>query len=172
MTIRRRLALSFFVILLLFAVNLVIYFWGNQRRETTVEVLRRAVSRQTLISGLNQNLNDIQKQLTLLNQVTGDNAGASVSAASPAEIAHFNSQLEKVEQQITDLRGQAEPETTSNIDAFADAYKKLEDSWRTVYSNFGVNQTKAITELAVTAEPLAQEILQKRLPELQAGENR
>src|SRR5690242_17970690 len=108
MTIRRRLALSFFVILLLFAVNLVIYFWGNQRRETTVEVLRRAVSRQALISGLNQNLNDIQKQLTLLNQVTGDNGGATASAASPAEIAQFNSQLEKVERQVADLRGLAE----------------------------------------------------------------
>jgi signal transduction histidine kinase len=173
MSIRRRLALSFFVILLLFAVNLVIYFWGNQRRETTVEGLRRAVSRQALISGLNQNLNDIQKQLTLLNQVTGDNAaGAAASAASPAEIAQFNSQLEKVEQQITDLRGLAEPETASNIDSFSAAYKNLENSWRTVYGNFGVNQTKAITELAVTAEPLSQEILQKRLPELQAAENR
>jgi signal transduction histidine kinase len=173
MTIRRRLALSFFVILLLFAVNLVIYFRGNQRRETTVEVLRRAVSRQALISGFNQNLNDIQKQLTLLNQVTGDNAGgASARAAIPAEIAQFNSQLEKVEEQITALHGLADPEIASNIDSFAAAYKNLENSWRTVYGNFGINQTKAITELAVTAEPLAQEILQKRLPELQAAENR
>src|SRR3954470_9657882 len=172
MTIRRRLSLSFFVILLLFAMNLVIYFWGNQRREATVEVLRRAVSRQALISGLNQNLNDIQKQLTLLNQVTGDNAaGAAATAAGPAEIAQFNTQLQKLEQQIEDLRGLAERETSGNIDEFAAAYKTLEHSWRTVYSNFGVNQTKAITELAVTAEPLSQDILQKRLPELQAAEN-
>ena len=172
MTIRRRLSLSFFVILLLFAVNLVIYFWGNQRREATVEVLRRAVSRQALISGLNQNLNDIQKQLTLLNQVTADNAaGAAATAAGPAEIAQFDTQLQKLEQQVEDLRSLAERETAGNIDEFAAAYKTLENSWRTVYTNFGVNQTKAITELAVTAEPLSQDILQKRLPELQAAEN-
>ena len=36
MTIRRRLALSFFVILLLFGLNLVIYFWGNHRRKVSV----------------------------------------------------------------------------------------------------------------------------------------
>lgn len=126
MTIRRRLSLSFFVILLLFAVNLVIYFWGNQRREATVEVLRRAVSRQALISGLNQNLNDIQKQLTLLNQVTADNAaGAAATAAGPAEIAQFDTQLQKLEQQVEDLRSLAERETAGNIDEFAAAYKTL-----------------------------------------------
>jgi hypothetical protein len=56
------------VIPLLFALNLVIYFWGNHRRQLYSRSLRRAVSRQGLISELSQNLNDIQKQVTLLSQ--------------------------------------------------------------------------------------------------------
>jgi len=42
MTIRRRLILSFLTILSLFGLNLVIYFWGNHRRQAAVEDLRRA----------------------------------------------------------------------------------------------------------------------------------
>jgi signal transduction histidine kinase len=168
MTIRRRLSLSFLVILLLFTVNLVIYFWGNQRRETTVETLRRAISRQALISGLNQNLNDIQKQVTLLNQITPD---AAAGAADPAEIAQFSMQLQHIEKGIDNLRELAEPETRANFDAFAGSYEKLAASWRIFYENFGIDQTKAITELAVRAEPLAQEVIEKRLPQLQSDEN-
>jgi signal transduction histidine kinase len=161
------LTVSFLVILLLFALNLVIYFWGNQRRETTVEVLRRAMSRQALISGINQNLNDIQKQVTLVSQITAD---AGTGAIDPAETVRFNSQLQKVESEIAELRGLAEPGTQSAIDAFADAYRNLANSWRVFYQNFGVDQTRAITELAVRAEPLTQEVLEKRLPDLQSGE--
>src|SRR5438094_9421517 len=101
MTIRRRLSFSFFLILLLFALNLIIYFWGNQRRQATVEALRQAVSRQALISGLNQNLNDIQKQVTLLSQLAAEPAGGDTR---PGDVAQFHGQLEKIDQQITELR--------------------------------------------------------------------
>src|SRR5215510_7224915 len=101
MTIRRRLSVSFAVILFLFAVNLVIYFWGNQRRQATVETLRRAVSRQALISSINQSLNDIQKQVTLLSQVATE---SGATGANPAEVDSFNQQLSKVEGNIRDLR--------------------------------------------------------------------
>jgi signal transduction histidine kinase len=168
MTIRKRLSLSFLVILALFALNLVIYFWGNQRRDTTVERLRRAISRQALISALNQNLNDIQKQVTLVTQITTDSAAA---AADPAEIGRFGEQLKKIQTEIEELRGLAEPETLANINAFEEAYKKLGASWRVFYENFGANQAKAITELAVRAEPLTQEVIGKRLPQLQTDEN-
>src|SRR6185369_14283810 len=127
MTIRQRLSLSFLVILGLFALNLVIYFWGNQRRETTVERLRRAISRQALISALNQNLNDIQKQVTLVTQIT------AAAAADPAETERFGEQLKKIQTEIEELRGLAEPETYPNIDAFNDAYKKLGSSWQVFY---------------------------------------
>src|SRR5437762_5676348 len=100
MTIRRRLSLSFLVILLLFALNLVIYFWGNQKRQLTAEALRRAVSRQGLISDLSQNLNDLQKQVTLLSQVATENTPAG---AAPDDIVQFKQQLQNVENEIREL---------------------------------------------------------------------
>src|SRR6185436_9745357 len=114
MTIRRRLSLSFLAILILFAFNLVIYFWGNQRRQSTVEALRRAVSRQALLSTLNQNLNDIQKQVTLLNQVATETAS---TGAAPEEAVQFKRQLQVVEGEIGELRDLAEPENRANITA-------------------------------------------------------
>ena len=54
MTIRRRLTLSFLAILALFGLNLVIYRWGNYRRQASVEDLRSAVRRQLLIAGVRQ----------------------------------------------------------------------------------------------------------------------
>jgi signal transduction histidine kinase len=167
MTIRRRLLLSFLVILLLFALNLAIFFWGNQKRQTSVEALRLAVSRQILISGLNQNLNDLQKQVTLISEVTTE----TPTGGDPVRIAQFDVQLQKIESQIGELKSLSGPEALKNIEAFSDTYRKLSASWRTFYENFGIDQSKAITELAVRAEPLAQEVLQKRLPQLQTDEN-
>src|SRR5213593_2148444 len=167
MTIRRRLLLSFSLILVLFALNLVIYFWSNQKRQTSVEALRRAISRQILISGVSQNLNDIQKQVTLLSELTTEKP----SGGDDAGFIQFKAHLEKVENQIAELQSLSEPETLKNIQAFGNAYRKLSDSWRIFYENFGINQTKAITELVVRAEPLTQEVLQTRLPQLQSAEN-
>ena len=86
MTIRRRLILSFLTILSLFGLNLVIYFWGNHRRQAAVEDLRRAVARQLLISGIRENLDRIQKQVSLLGQGVADPSGAAVR---PEEVAQF-----------------------------------------------------------------------------------
>jgi len=154
---------------MLFAVNLVIYFWGNQRRLSTVEGLRSALSRQALIAVLNQNLNNIQKQITLLSQVATESSAST--GADPTDVAEFNKQLKKVEQDINELHSLSEPDTKANIAAFAEAYQQLSTSWRVFYENFGVDQAKAITELVVRAEPLAQEVIQQRLPQLQQGEN-
>ncbi len=167
MTIRRRLTLSFSVILGLLTLNLAIYFWSNQRRQATVEDLRRAISRQSLISSISQSLNDTQKQVTLLNQVAGETA---VSGTQPEEAAQFNGQLERVDKQIEQLVALSDPVSRSNLESFAKACRDLSASWRIFYENFGIDLTKAITEVAVRSEPLAQEVLQKRLPQLQMDE--
>jgi len=122
MTIRRRLSLSFLLILLLFGLNLIIYFWGNQRREATVEALRQAVSRQALISGLNQNLNDIQKQVTLLSELGADLAA---DHARPGDMAQFHGQLERIEHQIAELKDLSGRENHAGI-----AHDRLHDYGR------------------------------------------
>lgn len=166
MTIRRRLTLSFLAILVLFGVNLVIYFWGNQKRSASVEGLQRAISRQILVASVKQSLNDLQKQVALLSQVMGESA---MSGLGPDEIAQFKHQTEAIAKQIHELEELSASDARIKVIAFGKVYEDLGTSWRTFYENFGVRHTKAITELAVRAEPLSQRVIQQ-LAQLQEDE--
>lgn len=164
MTIRRRLTLSSIAILGLLAVNLVVYFWGDRRRQATVEELRRAISRQILISDIRQELSDYEKQVTLLSQINGDtNSGG----ANPAEIAAFNKGLDGVGRQLGQMSALDDPDGRRMVIAFTDSFRALSDSWRIFYQNFGRNQPLAITEEVMHSEPLGQKVLKELLPELQ-----
>lgn len=93
MTIRRQLTLSYLGILLLLGCNLLTYLWTDVKREAAFEDLRRAISRQTLIDSIQQQLGDYQKQVTLLSQITGE---GGLSAPSPEETDQFNNHLDSI----------------------------------------------------------------------------
>ncbi len=169
MTIRRRLTLTFLTILILFGLNLAMYFWSSQKRSASVEELQRAMSRRILVTSLIQDLNTLRKQVELVSEVT---VGAEALGAPSEEIAKFNGQLEAARKQIGELQELASPAPASRIkvESLAKTYQDLSASWRTVYQNFGVNQPKAVTELATRAEPLGQRITDEILPQLEQDE--
>ncbi len=164
MSIRRRLTLSYIAILALLAVNLVVYFWGDRKRQSTVEELRRAISRQILISSIQQKLSEYEKQVTLLSQI---NADANSGGASPGEIAAFNHRLEGVGEQLRQMSAISDSGGRGMIDNFSASFRDLSASWRIFYENFGRNQSRAITEEVMHSEPLGQKVLKELLPELQ-----
>ncbi len=164
MTIRRRLVLSFLLVLALTGLNLVVFFWSSSKREGTVEELRRASARQLLISSIREDLNDVQKQVTLLSQVLPE---AARSGAGPEDISRFGSRLDGIAGSIQKLRALSKPAEWSRVDAFGKVFQELAASWRVFYENLGVHQSKAITELVVRGEPLSQRVVQELLPELQ-----
>jgi signal transduction histidine kinase/DNA-binding response OmpR family regulator len=167
MTIRRRLTLSYLAILTLLGLNMVIYFWSDLRRKSTFEELRRAVARQILISSIHQQLNDYQKQVTLLSQIMADSVSGG---ASPEEIAQFNTRLNSIGDQIKNMSAQSDEEGKPKIDAFDKSFRELAASWRIFYESFGRNQSKAITEVVMHAEPLSQTVIQQLLPQVQQYE--
>lgn len=167
MTIRRRLALSFLAILVLFGLNLVIYFWGNQKRKATVEELRRAIDRQFLLASIDQDLKDIRKQVGLLSEVLVE---VAASGAGPEETAQFNRQLEAIGKKIQELRELSDPEAAVKVAQFSQDYQNLNASWRIFYQNFGKNHSKAIMELAVNADPLSARVVDQLLPQLREDE--
>ncbi len=167
MTIRRRLTVSYFAILILLGGNLAIYFWGDWKRSASFEELRRAISRQLLISSIHQELNDDQKQVTLLSQITADSGTSGVSAE---EIAHFESRLDALGGQIQRMISLSDRRGKTKMEAFQNSFTQLSASWRIFYENFGRNQSRAITEVAVRAEPLSQKVIQELLPQLQQDE--
>lgn len=152
---------------MLFALNLVIHFWSDQKRTATVESLRQAVSRQILIETIKQNLNGLQKQVNLLSQVTGK--AATVGAATD-EITRFNDQLEATEKQIKELRELSDPDARAKVESLQEAYRELGGSWRIFYKNFGIDYPKAVMELAMRADPLSQTVLHQLVPQLQENE--
>jgi two-component system NtrC family sensor kinase len=164
MSIRRRLTLSYIAILALLAVNLIVYFWGDRKRQSTVEELRRAISRQILISSVQQKLSEYEKQVTLLSQMTAD---ANSGGASPEEIAAFNGRLDGIGQQLRQMSALSDAGGREMVDTFSAAFRELSASWRIFYENFGRNQSLAITEEVMHCEPLGQKVLKELLPELQ-----
>jgi signal transduction histidine kinase len=168
MSIRRRLTLSYCAILGLFALNLVIYFWSDQKRQSTFEELRRAISRQLLISSVQQRLTEYQKQVTLLSQITTD---ANGGGASPEEIATFNTGLDVVAGLLKQMRTLSDADGKGIIEKFDNSFRDLSKSWRIFYENFGRNQSVAITEEVMHAEPLGHQVIQEMLPQLQKHEN-
>lgn len=168
MTIRRKLSLAFTVILALFAVNLTIYFWGAVQRNRTVAILSRAIKRVGLMASINQELDDLHKQITILS---GISAGAGDAPASPEEIEQFDNQLGQVAGQTRQLAALSDDALErANVAAFASTFSQLSQSWTRYYQDFGTHQDLAVIELALHGDPLSDELFQRRLPELVSGE--
>src|SRR5689334_19681660 len=127
MTIRRRFSLSFLGIITLFAFNVVVYSWSNQKRAEAVEDLQRAISRQVLISSVQRTLNDAQKQVSLLSQVASE---AGAAGASPAEKEQFSSQLNEARKNVADLQRLSDEATTATVSEFRTAFDQLTTSWQ------------------------------------------
>ena len=167
MTIRRRLTVSFLAILILFGLNLVIYFWSSQKRSASVEDLRLAISRQILVASIKQQLNDIQKQIALLSQITAE---VGTGGGDPEQVAQFKAQIDSIAEEIKELRDIATADGKPKIETFEKDFKALGESWTVFYENFGSNTVKAITELAIRGDPLGQRVIQQLVPQLQEDE--
>jgi hypothetical protein len=167
MTIRRRLTLSYSAILLLLGLNLIFYFWSDSKRQSSFEELRRAIGRQNLISAIQLELNDCQKQVTLLSQIMAESV---TQGASQEEIAQFNSRLDTISQQIDRMSLLSNGESRSRIESFGTAFQSLRNSWRIFYQNMGRHQALAIQEAVMKSEPLSETIIGNLLPRLQQNE--
>src|SRR4051812_28224533 len=99
MTIKRRINLSFVVIIVLFAVNLAIYFWNSQRQAVSADSLKRATRRQLLLADIQQEIGGYQKQIALLSQAISDAGGG----ARAAEVEQFTEQLRKTSGKIREM---------------------------------------------------------------------
>ncbi|OFW05415.1 MAG: hypothetical protein A3G20_08915 [Acidobacteria bacterium RIFCSPLOWO2_12_FULL_59_11] len=169
MTIRRRLVLAFATILVLFCLNLGVYLWGKSKQSSTVVALEKAVSSQLLVASINQSLNNLQKQVALISEIMVETAQGG---AGPGEIAQFSSRLEAIAQQIEELGRLSDPRDRDRIESLRNDYQDLKSSWQVFFQNFGVNQSKAILELATKGDPLSQQVINQMLPQLQEDEKR
>src|ERR1022692_584206 len=150
MTIRRQLTVSYLCILMLLGCNMLLYLWTDTKREAAFEDLRRAISRQTLMSSIQQQIGDYQKQVAYLSQITG---GGGLRAPSSEETNQFNSGLDSIGLEIQQVAALTANEDKASIESFQRAFAELNASWRLFYVNQG--QNRGITEMVLHAEPLA-----------------
>jgi class 3 adenylate cyclase len=166
MTIKRRINLSFIAIGILFVLNLVIYFANDRRQQVSGDSLRRAISRQPLLTDIQQSLTNLQKQVALLSQVMSDlSAGADAG-----DTARFKEEIGKTEKKIADLGQMEDADQRPGITRFGKLFHELGQSWIVFYENFGVHHPRAVMELAMHADPLSQRLLGEMLPDILAAE--
>jgi signal transduction histidine kinase len=164
MTIRKRLTLAFLAVLVLFSATLVVYFFGDAQRENSMRALRQAIDRQTFLASIVQDLHDTQRQVTLLGQIATEASPAPVAAD---EMVRFDARVDGIMSQIERLRKMTQ---SGAFDELCRTFGQLSTSWKNFYRDYGVRHTKAITELAVRAEPLAHDLTERILPRHQAAE--
>src|SRR5579863_6172691 len=99
MTIKRRINLSFLVIIVLFCANLAFYFWNSHSQRISADSLKRATRRQLLLSDIEQEITGFQRQISLLSQAISDTSGG----AGAAQLSQFKEQLHKTSVQIHEL---------------------------------------------------------------------
>ncbi len=153
------------VVLVLFGLNLVVFFWSSEKREETVDELRRAGARQILISSIREDLNNMHEWVREMRQLP-----ESGSSPAPEDVARFKARLDGIGGNIGKLRELSEPKTSPRLDSFESAFRKLGASWSRFYENQGARQSVAIAELVVHADPLSQQVMQDLLPQLQRDE--
>lgn len=132
MSLRRRLILSLFTILVLFAINVGTHFWGSYARSESMVAYRDAVTAAQLSAQVEQQLDDQRQQilvLATLRDTTDDQLD------SP-ELAQAEQDLRTIRGNISEL-GELSPEVTElQYQRLWAAGGELLDGWLTFYRNY------------------------------------
>ena len=133
MSIRRRLFLSFFVILALFALNIFYYRQGNDRRVASFDAVSRAVNRQELVGDIDKSIQERRGAYDNL-RIFAD-AGGSLQ---PDEIDELSSRLDGIEAEISKLQGLSDQ--GAEADELRDIYGQLKQTWLRYYRSLEVQE--------------------------------
>jgi diguanylate cyclase (GGDEF)-like protein len=161
-SLRTRFARAFGALLALATVNVVAFTWGANQRAATFEVLHEAVARHSALTEARTGLEDHAKRV----KVVSDLFGVEHAALSRAERQATLRSIDALREQLA---------TVSDRDADRDALDaelatvrarvdSLTLSWGRFYRMQATDPGGAIAEVAVTAEPLARQLLGTDLP--------
>lgn len=166
MTIRRRLALSYAVLLLLGAANLALYLGTSRLRTRSMHTLQSALHRQLVLSSIRQEVDELHKQVTLLSDME---FGNGEGAGTPEGGQLFQQKLKGVTDSLVELRSIADSRDVGAIETAQKEYKDLSAAWGQFYEYLGVEQTWAVAN-AARAEPISLRLQREILPALQSTE--
>ena len=133
MTIRQRLTSAFLAILLLFAVNLAVYYWGNNQKKNSLEHIRQALTRTQILTEIERDLEARRKEIGVLGQLA--ESGATTLTAD--NVSALRQRLDVISQLVIQLRTlSGDPAIARPVDALADTYARLRTAWTKSYESF------------------------------------
>ena len=132
MSLRRRLTLSLFTILVLFAINVGTHFWGSFARSESMVAYRQAVEAAQLSTELEQMLNDQRQQilvLATLRETTDDRLEDSERERAVADIG-------MIRERIRNLGALSRDVTQLQYERLLSSGNALLDDWLAFYLNY------------------------------------
>ena len=153
MSIRRRLTVALSTVVLAAILSVALGTWASGERARTVDVLTDTLDTERDIAHLEQCLQDLHRQVTLLAQ-SFDGLGGS--GLAPEVRAGLDAQLDTCTGHARDLDGGASI-------LGAESAILLED-WRFVAANLGVRHVEALARQATQADPRSRRVLYELLP--------
>ncbi len=169
MSIGRRFLMGFLGILALFAANQAVYSVSARLRSNTMKTLDRTLSRQVALATLRQEVDNLNKQITVESQILDPS-----TQVSPESRAGVNDALARIRGRALEFKELSDPKDTkqaAEVEEFAEVSGRLTDAWRSFYQYRSADQGVAMASL-ITADPLAHRLLGELIPQMQADEKR
>lgn len=158
MSLRRRLTLSLFTILVLFAINVGTHFWGSYARSESMIAYRQAVRAGQLSGDLGKQLEDQRQKILVLSTLrenTDDLLANDDQAAALGGIASARASVEA-------LGGMASDVTALQYEKLREASAGLLAAWKSFYENYNDRQWRSDVD-----DPIPYLTASQRLKELE-----
>jgi signal transduction histidine kinase/DNA-binding response OmpR family regulator len=160
---------SFLAILLLFSVNLVVYYWGNDQKRKNLAEMRRAIARSQLVSTIEREIGDRRQELRVLSSL----AESGASALTQAQLGAVREGLDGTSARITQLQNLS-PSDRAGVGALAEVYALLKTAWIGQYESFASGVAPAAAnagaaQKSVDSTPLSDRALEQ-LAKLEVAE--
>jgi diguanylate cyclase (GGDEF)-like protein len=161
-SLRTRFVRAFGALLALATVNVVAFTWGARQRAETFEVLHEAIARHSALTEARTGLEDHAKRV----KVVSDLFGVEHATLSHAERQATLRSIDALREQLAavsdrDADRDALDAELATVRARVDS---LTLSWGRFYRQQATDPGGAIAEVALTAEPLARQLLGTDLP--------
>ncbi len=132
MSLRRRLTLSLFTILILFAGNVGTHFWGSYARNESMIAYRDAVSAAQLSTEIEQQLGDQRQQILVLATLRE----STEDQLEPGELAQAEADIAAIRDKIRKLGDVSHEVTQLHYQKLAQASDRLLQEWLAFYRNY------------------------------------
>ena len=154
MTLQQRLSLSIFAVLLLFCINVAIYFWGSHIRTEGLSVLQNAVANQKHTSDLLQQIEKQQKSILVLDALRGTEEGQFSLEDTNRSLNEIRSLHQELLQLENNIIGESTALPRGKITTDIDLLMSL---WRLFYKKIDEQRTITKTSSATSSSVAVKE---------------